>query len=435
MYKNLNKNNINQYFIDITYNIIKSVYKPYKLLIINGFDIQEEQTKLCSLVALKYEDEQSIIYTMKYLHDIFNFNPSVINADYSLSLNNALSKNNLFDKKPIIINCFFHYTQALFRKMKKLNFFNKLNKQGFIIAKNIEIMSFIKPQLVPKYLLFLKDILKETNNEKLLINYIEKYWINYRGINSFNYYDYIENVKNDNSLKYLFITNNIAESFHGKIENYLPKGITTKKGFLLCMNKILKNLELKKNEIKRHDYKTKVLIYIAKKINGGDKFKWYSYNDFKNIEFDIIKNSEKFKDNNKINSIIEILNSEISDREVGNINDQTFNDGEDVLPNNNFEKFEYNSEDDVEFLDEINQNKNYINSNISNINALEKELQGKQFLNAFDEINSDLLVDNVDINEEKDELNINILKDNNFKENTKKKLIIQKQKSEIIMNV
>lgn len=32
------------------------------------------------------------------------------------------------------------------------------------------------------------------------------------------------------------------------------------------MNKILKNLDLKKNEIKRRDYKTKVLIYITKKI-------------------------------------------------------------------------------------------------------------------------------------------------------------------------
>ena len=65
------------------------------------------------------------------------------------------------------------------------------------------------------------------------------------------------------------------------------------------MNKILKNLDLKNNEIKRHNYKTKVLIYIAKKINAGDKFEWYSYNDFKNIEFDIIKKSENFKDNNK----------------------------------------------------------------------------------------------------------------------------------------
>lgn len=79
-------------------------------------------------------------------------------------------------------------------------------------------------------------------------------------------------------------------------------------------------------------------------------------------------------------------------------------------------------------MDEINQNKNYINSNISNIKALEKELQENQFLNAFDEINSDLPVDNVDINEEKDELNINILKDNNFKENTKKKINYPKTK-------
>lgn len=92
-------------------------------------------------------------------------------------------------------------------------------------------MSFIKPQLIPKYLLFLKDILKENNSEKSLINYFEKYWINYRGIKSFNFYDYIENVKNDNRLKYLFITNNIAESFHEKTENYLIRILQQKKDF------------------------------------------------------------------------------------------------------------------------------------------------------------------------------------------------------------
>lgn len=111
-----------------------------------------------------------------------------------------------------------------------------------------------------------------------------------------------------------------------------------------------------------------------------------------------------------------------------NINDQIFNTGEDVISNNNFEKFEYNSEDDIEYLDEINQNKNNINSNISNINALVKELQEKQFLSAFIEINCGLLVDNEDINEEKDELNINILKDNNFDENNKKKINLPKTK-------
>ena len=64
---------------------------------------------------------------MKYLHDIFKFNPTIINIDYSVSLNSALINNKIFDTKPIILNCFFHYTQTLLRKMKQLNLF-KNNK-------------------------------------------------------------------------------------------------------------------------------------------------------------------------------------------------------------------------------------------------------------------------------------------------------------------
>ena len=135
MYANLNNNNnnIKQYFIDCTYNIIPNSYKPYKLLIIKVFNVELKQSVLCSLICLKYEDENSIIFTMKYLHDIFKFNPTIINIDYSVSLNSTLINNKIFDTNPIILNCFFHYTQALVRKMKQLNLFkNKNNSTSFL---------------------------------------------------------------------------------------------------------------------------------------------------------------------------------------------------------------------------------------------------------------------------------------------------------------
>ena len=84
-------------------------------------------------------------------------------------------------------------------------------------------MSFIKPSLIPKYMNHFKDILNLANKEKLLLNYLDKYWINYPGIKSFKFYEYIKGEKANNSIKYLFITNNIAESFYGQIEKYLPK--------------------------------------------------------------------------------------------------------------------------------------------------------------------------------------------------------------------
>lgn len=57
---------------------------------------------------------------LKYLHDIYNFNPLIINIDYCLLLNKAILNNAIFQKKPIVINCFFHFCQSLVRKMKNL---------------------------------------------------------------------------------------------------------------------------------------------------------------------------------------------------------------------------------------------------------------------------------------------------------------------------
>ena len=61
------------------------------------------------------------------------------------------------------------------------------------------------------------------------MKYFENYWIKKRGIKSINYYDIINKMENKNKLKYIAITNNIIESFHGKIEIYLPKDPTNNK--------------------------------------------------------------------------------------------------------------------------------------------------------------------------------------------------------------
>lgn len=114
------------------------------------------------------------------------------------------------------------------------------------------------------------------------------WWLNYRCIKSFNFYEYIKHEKANNSIKYLLITNNIAESFHGQIEIYLPKDKTTKNGFILCMTKILNDLMVKKLEIKRHDYKTRVLIYLADAINKSGIFRWITNKEFKEILINII---------------------------------------------------------------------------------------------------------------------------------------------------
>ena len=137
---------------------------------------------------------------------------------------------NLFETNPKIIKCFFHFSQALQKKIANLKFNKKKTKKNnFIIAKNIEIICFLKPNLIKDYMTHLQNIFKNENKELALLNYIQKYWIDNRGISCFNYYDFINEFKINNNLNFLFITNNIIESFHQKMNMYLPRGKTTEK--------------------------------------------------------------------------------------------------------------------------------------------------------------------------------------------------------------
>lgn len=86
MYENLKSKSNIQYFVDIKYQIIPSKYKPYKLLSIKSFNNQENKAKLNAMIAIKYEDVNSLYYAFKYLKDFYEFNPPIINIDYSLSL-------------------------------------------------------------------------------------------------------------------------------------------------------------------------------------------------------------------------------------------------------------------------------------------------------------------------------------------------------------
>ena len=73
-----------KYFIDIAYQIIPSKYISYRLLSIKSFNNEENKAKLNVMIALKYEEEKSLYYC--FLKEFYGFNLSIINIDYSLSL-------------------------------------------------------------------------------------------------------------------------------------------------------------------------------------------------------------------------------------------------------------------------------------------------------------------------------------------------------------
>ncbi len=375
MFENLNNNNITQYFLDVTYQIIPYKFKPYKLFTIKGFDNNNKFTKLCCLILIKYEDTKSFYFTIKYLNDFFLFNPKIINIDYSMALYNALSNKKLFDNQCKIIQCFFHFTQSLIRKMKKLNIIKKkLNKESFEILMNIQIVCFVNPIYIDKYLKFLKNKLKN-NKEHKLYEYLNSYWVNNRGLKTFNYYEIINKQNNDNTIDYLFITNNIIESFHAKISKYLPKGPKTSKSFFISITNILKDSVLTKNVIKRHDYNTKTLIAICKSYNEQkDKvnYKWFTYSEFYEIEKNLIKKDKNQYSEEEINNEIEIINDVDEIENIENLlNSERIDE--------DFEK-DLNSQEESENEEEINFNNNIeeIFDDTSNYNINNFEIDGSK---------------------------------------------------------
>ena len=57
-----------QYFIDVTYKIIPFKYHPYKLLTMKAFNKKTKNTKLCILITIKYEEENSFYYIKTVCH-------------------------------------------------------------------------------------------------------------------------------------------------------------------------------------------------------------------------------------------------------------------------------------------------------------------------------------------------------------------------------
>ena len=128
MHEKLSDKDIDNYFIDTTYKIIPKHYKRYKMMTISCSEKKTNNTYIACLILLKYEDHISFTKIFKYLHEMFNFNPKVVHIDYSKPLLKALLTENLFNEKPIIIHCFFHFVENIVKYMKKYGIIKKKYK-------------------------------------------------------------------------------------------------------------------------------------------------------------------------------------------------------------------------------------------------------------------------------------------------------------------
>ena len=90
----------------------------------------------------------------------------------------------------------------------------------------------------------------------------------------------------------------------------MPKGRTTSKGFIFAIKNIIKDSELLKSEINRHDYKTQTIIILANEFNKEGKFRWIGYDEFYSFEKKVISelNIDNITEENIISTINEMNN-------------------------------------------------------------------------------------------------------------------------------
>ena len=164
----------------MTFKIIPRSYSPYKLLSIYAIKEANNSIGIGAFICLKYKDSES-----------YNFIPNTCTTYFDKAQIKALKTCESFIKKPYIVPCLFHYSQAILKKFKKLNIIKKkLDKHSYELLRNLEILCFIIPKNLKKYYQFLKYNLFLSEKEKEFMDYYKKEWIN-KYKEAFNYYDLI----------------------------------------------------------------------------------------------------------------------------------------------------------------------------------------------------------------------------------------------------
>ena len=82
-----------EFFLDITFQIIPKQYRPYKLLVLAGLPKKETKPILITFVLLKYLDEETYNQIFLYLKENFGFNPKIIHSDFEKAIASAIKKN------------------------------------------------------------------------------------------------------------------------------------------------------------------------------------------------------------------------------------------------------------------------------------------------------------------------------------------------------
>ena len=110
---------------------------------------------------------------------------------------------------------------------------------------------------------------------------MNNYWFS-KVYTEYNYYSFIVKFKeNDPVLNRLYLTNNIIESIHQKLNSKLNNQPSNKLAFINSLKNIFINDIIKNDTVKRYDFITKSLINLIEKEELENYIKWIDYDTFK----------------------------------------------------------------------------------------------------------------------------------------------------------
>ena len=161
----LNKEKCEEFFLDITFNIIPKNFRPYKLLIISGIPYEKKNPVSICFILIKFQDFETYNKIFNFLFENFKFIPQIIHSDFELAIAKAIKENKYFQGKVYHSRCFFHFAQMIKGKMQKLKLCNKkFNKVNIEIIRNLEMLCFLKIENINKFKNIILEKLDKNKN-------------------------------------------------------------------------------------------------------------------------------------------------------------------------------------------------------------------------------------------------------------------------------
>jgi hypothetical protein len=167
--------------------------RKFKLFVISGFNLKDKKTHICLYSLIPDEKYETFNKLFSVLKNTYKFYPKIFTTDFSNSLTKILN-DNFSDYN--LIKCYFHWTQAIMKYIKKLGLYEKdeINKTRELIF-NIKLMAFLEPKLLQKFYKLITD----------------EFGYDYEKFFQY-YYSCISNL--DFDIKCNFLTNNIEENIN-----------------------------------------------------------------------------------------------------------------------------------------------------------------------------------------------------------------------------